>query len=200
LLKRGFKSKAEKLTTSLRQVLCPSNSDPLIGTKLAKHLQVRVSSANRIPRIPIEIMEQLWEADSTAWSAFTITHPQMSKWVLYNPTHSTGRHESNVMHEMAHILCEHEPSKFVTFEGCTFALRTCNPEQEEEANWLSGCLKLPRESLLWAVGSKMSNAQIAAHFVTSLDMVQFRRNVTGIDRQIQRQKIWANHPRRNKEG
>lgn len=197
MLKPGFKAKAEKVAVSLRQTLCPSNSEPLIGTKLAHHLQVKVSSTNRIPRIPTEIMEQLWEADCTAWSAFTITHPQQGKWVLYNPTHSTGRHESNVMHEISHILCEHEPSKFVTFEGCTFALRTCNPDQEEEANWLTGCLKLPRGSLLWAVRHRMSNEQIAEHFVTSLDMVQFRRNVTGVDIQIQRQKNKSNSFRRN---
>jgi hypothetical protein len=92
------------------------------------------------------------------------------------------------MHEIAHVLCEHEPSKFVTFNGCDFSLRTCNPEQEEEADWLCGCLKLPRESLLWAVRRGMTDEQIADHFVSSLDMVQFRRNVTGVDIQMKRSR------------
>jgi len=36
------------------------------------------------------------------------------------------------------------------------ALRTHNEEQEEEANWLAGCLLLPREALLLATPLKRS--------------------------------------------
>ncbi|MBZ0317915.1 MAG: ImmA/IrrE family metallo-endopeptidase [Anaerolineae bacterium] len=190
-MRRGFKADAERQALDLRQSLSLSIAVPLIGTQLAKHLEVLVSSANRIPRIPNEIREQLWEADNMSWSAFTISHEHKGKRVFYNPTHPRGRHESNVMHEISHILCNHAPSKFVTFENCDFSLRTCDPEQEEEADWFSGCLKLPRESLIWAVRQKMENEEIASHFVTSLEMVKFRRNVTGVDRQIQQgRKRW----------
>jgi Zn-dependent peptidase ImmA (M78 family) len=186
-LKHGFKAEAERQANSLRQALSLDSSSSLIGTKLAKYLEVRVSSAECIPRIPDEIRQQLWEADSKSWSAFTIDHEVKGKHVFYNPTHSRGRHESNVMHELSHLICKHPPSKFISFENCSFALRTCYIEQEEEADWLGACLKLPRESLIWAVKQGMNNSQIADHFVTSFDMVQFRRNVTGIDKQL---KAW----------
>lgn len=187
-MKHGFKAQAERQARSLRKALRLSTSTPLIGTQLAEHLGVRISSANGIPQIPPEIREQLWEVDNTSWSAFTISHVDHGKWVFYNPTHSRGRHESNVMHEISHVICDHEPSKFVTFNGCSLSLRTCDSEQEEEADWLCGCLKLPRESLLWAVRRGLTNEQIANHFVSSLDMVKFRRNVTGVDIQINRSR------------
>lgn len=187
-LRRGFKAHAERQANALRGALSLSISVPLLSTTLAKHLKVIVKSADCIPHIPIELRQQLWEADHIGWSAFTISNMNNGRFVFYNPKHSRGRHESDVMHEISHLLCDHQPSQFVTFEGCSFSLRTCDPEQEEEADWLSGCLKLPRQSLLWAVQQGMNNQQIADHFVSSLEMVQFRRNVTGVDIQIRRSR------------
>lgn len=183
-MRRGFKAQAAREANSLRAALSLSTSMPLTGIQLSKHLQVKVSSASQISQIPDEVRQQLWEADNGSWSAFTISHPTKGKCVFYNPTHSRGRHESNVLHEMSHLICGHPPSKFISFENCDFSLRTCRPEQEQEADWLGGCLKLPRESLLWALRKGMTNQEIAAYFITSLDMVQFRRNVTGVDRQL----------------
>lgn len=182
-MRHGFKAQAERQATSIREALALSPSNPLMGIQLSRHLSVRVSSASRIRHIPDEVREQLWETDNEGWSAFTISHPTRGTIVFYNPTHSRGRHESNVMHEMSHLICKHPPSKFISFEHCDFALRTCRPEEEEEADWLSGCLKLPRDSVVWAVRRGMTNQEIAAHFVTSLKMAEMRRNVTGVAKQ-----------------
>ena len=195
-MKHGFKAQAERKANALREQLRIPPSKPLLGKNLAKHLKVKIASADRLLSIesssenslilPEEFRQQLWENDTSSWSAFTISHEVAGTWIFYNPTHNKGRHESNVMHEISHIVCKHEPSKFMAFNNMAFSLRTCDAEQEEEADWLCGCLKLPRDGLLWAVRRKMSNSKIADHFVTSLEMVQWRRNKTGVDRQLKR--------------
>ncbi|MHB8630030.1 MAG: recombinase family protein [Aggregatilineales bacterium] len=157
-------------------------------TRLTSDAIEGITSARDIPKAPAEILTQLLQADPSSWSAFTIVHERKGTYIFYNPTHSKGRHESNVLHEISHLLCNHEPSKFVAFDGISYSLRTCNPEQEEEATWVCGCLKLPRKCLLWAVGQRMSNSDIAHHFLTNIDLVRFRRNVTGVDRQVGRRR------------
>ena len=105
--------------------------------------------------------------------------------VIHNPTHSPARQEADIMHEVAHVMCGHDPAEFVFLPGLPVLLRTYRKEDEEEAAWLGGCLQIPRMGLLWALTQGMiQNEQIAAHFVASVAMVRFRRNMTGVDRQL----------------
>ncbi len=90
------------------------------------------------------------------------------------------------MHELAHIWCRHQADLIEPAGRLPWATRTFNSEQEAEAAWLGGCLQVPREALLWFLQRRFDNAAIAAHFGASEEMVQFRRNTTGIDRQLQR--------------
>jgi Zn-dependent peptidase ImmA (M78 family) len=64
------------------------------------------------------------------------------------------------------------------------ALRTHNEEQEEEANWLAGCLLLPREALMFIRRGRMSDEGACSHYGVSLAMLRFRFNVTGVDVQL----------------
>jgi hypothetical protein len=65
-------------------------------------------------------------------------------------------------------------------------LREFKTEDEEEAEWLGGCLQIPREGLTWAISRGMTSKQVAEYFHASEEMVRFRRNMTGIDRQFKR--------------
>jgi Zn-dependent peptidase ImmA (M78 family) len=56
----------------------------------------------------------------------------------------------------------------------------CDPEQEEEANWLAGCLLLPRPLLLTAVRRGQSADELAAANGVSPQMAQFRLNASGV--------------------
>ncbi len=93
------------------------------------------------------------------------------------------------MHELSHVLCNHEPGNIIPRGVLPFATRTYDAAQEEEATWLGACLKLPREALIWAVRRGMSDRQIADHFLASTDLVRFRRGVTGVDLQIARRRV-----------
>jgi Zn-dependent peptidase ImmA (M78 family) len=73
--------------------------------------------------------------------------------------------------------------------GCLAKSLTCDVEQEEEADWLGGCLLLPRELLLKAARKEMTPADIAATYETSESMARFRLNASGVLVQLGRAKV-----------
>ena len=64
------------------------------------------------------------------------------------------------------------------------ALRTHNEEQEQEANWLAGCLLLPREALLLIRRKGSEDEDACAEYGVSPAMLRFRFNVTGVNAQL----------------
>ena len=82
-----------------------------------------------------------------AFSAATFHLPNGRTVAVFNPcSEDPGRTKSDIGHELAHILLDHDVREIQQLAGQTFI--TCNPEQEEEATWLAGCLLLPRPLLL----------------------------------------------------
>jgi IrrE N-terminal-like domain len=65
---------------------------------------------------------------------------------------------------------------------------TCDVEQEEEADWLGGCLLLPRELLLKAAFKGLSAQAISDKYKTSEPMARFRLNASGLLVQVGRAK------------
>lgn len=56
-------------------------------------------------------------------------------------------------------------------------------DEEQEANWLSRCLRLPRELLVRALKRGLDAAAIAERNTVSLQMADFRLRTTGVARQ-----------------
>jgi Zn-dependent peptidase ImmA (M78 family) len=92
------------------------------------------------------------------------------------------------MHELAHIICEHKVSDEILNTGLIGFLRNHDVQQENEAEWLGSCLQLPRPALVWALKEKMNNGEIAEYFNASEEMVRYRINITGVNKQIERWK------------
>ena len=82
-----------------------------------------------------------------------------------------GRRNSDVAHELAHILLVHELSRVETIGESTFL--SCDPQQKEEAGWLAGCLLLPRELLLREARRGRRASAIAEEYQVSEDMAVF---------------------------
>lgn len=187
-MRRGYKTWAEKVSVEQRKLSSLRAEEPLPARLLADRLEVAVLTPEQIPGITPVILHCLLVTDPESWSAATFTR-NGSTLVIYNPTHSVKRQESDLMHELAHVLCEHQPSLLSQIHPSLPALRSYNPIQEEEAVWLGGCLQLPRPALLWAIGKGMDNAAIVKHYCASDDLVRFRRQMTGVERQARRRRV-----------
>ncbi len=178
--RRGFKANAEKTSLILRKELGLKPFEKLCGFDLAHHLSINVSDPVSIG-LP-ENEARLLMDKSSGWSAVTINFENKQKLIIHNVLHSKKRQQSNLMHEMAHLLCEHEFPKLGVVGG-SLQMRHYSKEQEAEAEWLGGSLQLPRQALSFWLKKDYSLNEIADYFEASKQMVRFRYNVTGLSKQ-----------------
>ena len=157
--------------------------------QLAKHLNVEVIPADHlIDRARLEELERLQPG---AFSAATFHLPDGRIIAVYNPCNEDpGRTNSDIGHELAHILLDHDVREIQQIAGHTFI--TCNPEQEEEATWLAGCLLLSRPLLLREAYTGTSAEAIAAKYQVSPHMARFRLNTSGVLLQARRARANRN--------
>lgn len=182
--KRGFKKWADDEALRLRRELDLNDMSPLCAFKLCEHLNIPLWEPKHVRGLSSEEITILLESGSTQWSAATIPLSKEKSLIIHNPNHSPARQQSNLMHEIAHILCGHEVSEERKATGLSGFLRNHDEEQENEAEWLGACLQLPRPALIWALKRKMKIDQIAEHFSASVEMVRYRINITGVKKQL----------------
>jgi len=182
-LKRGFKAQAERLAKKYREDLNIHPCGPLSAFKLAEHLEVPVYKATEFLRLQEEanLLSGLLGTDC-GWSALTMITKAENRIIIYNPFHSDARQQSDLMHELAHIICKHQRNETQYPFEIPIGMREFNEEQEEEAKCLGSTLQLAIPCLLWASKRNMSYTEIADYFHSSIDMVKYRMNMTGIAR------------------
>ena len=76
----------------------------------------------------------------------------------------------------------------------TWTLRSFDEQQEREAAWLSGCLLLPRPALLLITRLNLSPLEAAERYGVSQQMLKFRKQVTGVARQVRSRKESKSRP------
>ena len=96
---------------------------------------------------------------------------------------TTGRRASDIMHELAHLILSHQPATVVMSQDGSFAMRSYDQAQEDEANWLAWCILLPREALMHCRRLNHSTAQIAEAYDVTETLVNFRLRMTGVESQ-----------------
>ena len=180
---RGFKSWAERTAQNFRHDFGLQFYSPLEPALLATHLDVRLCTPKEIPALPKKMIDQLLVHDPSGWSAVSI-YQQDRGLVIYNPTHSKGRQASDIMHELAHLILDHKPASVVMSHDGTFAMRSYDQKQEDEANWLAWCLLLPRDALARCARGAVSVEAIAEQYGVSKTLVNFRLRVTGVHAQV----------------
>ncbi|AQX01474.1 ImmA/IrrE family metallo-endopeptidase [Elizabethkingia anophelis] len=180
-LKRGFKAEAERISVRLREAMGIHPCARLCAFKLAEHLNLRVFKATDFlsDEKSISLLEGT-NGYSNEWSALTMINKDDERIIIYNPFNSEARQQSDLMHEIAHILCKHELSNETFGFKIPFGMREYNPIQEEEAKCLGASLQLSKPSLLWSRKRKLTNEQISQEFNASIEMVRYRMAMTGI--------------------
>ena len=86
------------------------------------------------------------------------------------------------------MIRDHEPSQIILSATGEFAMRSFDPKQEDEANWLSGALLLPRDALMQCREAGKTSEQIAHQYGVSTALTNCRLRVTGIEQQFSRRK------------
>ena len=179
--KYGFKAHAERLSEKFRAELHISKFDPLDAFKLAEHLKIPIRSIDEFSGLISE--EQMTTLRNTAkFSAMWIPNGDGEKIIIHNNYHSDKRQQSNIMHELSHIILDHRISDETARLCFLYNLPYYNIEHEEEAKYLGGALQITRPGLLWAVKRK-TEEQISDFYNASEDMVRYRLNITGVLRQ-----------------
>lgn len=182
-MRRGFKTEAERLAERTRANMGLLPHDRLMLSGLASHLNFEIIPADRlVDRARLEALESLQPG---AFSAATFHLPGRTV-AVYNPLSEQARTNSDLAHEAAHIVLNHDVREIQQIAGHTFL--TCNPEQEEEANWLAGCLLLPRALLLREAYAATSADTLAAKYEVSVHMARFRLNASGVLLQVRRRQ------------
>jgi Zn-dependent peptidase ImmA (M78 family) len=178
-MRRGFKALAERKAAAARERLGISLEAPLDSAALADVHGIAVRSADSL--VGIERLEQLEAIQPGSFSACTFDLPR-GKVIVVNPLSTPQRTQSDIAHEVSHILLEHQV-RTVERVG-DFSFFSCDSEEEQEANWLAGCLLLPRPLLVKNLRQGRTIEDIARNFNVSVEMAAFRVRATGALRQV----------------
>lgn len=190
-LRRGFKTWCENAARGYRRELGLLPIAPLDPRALARHLGITIWRPADIPAIDRKDVHHLTVTARASWSAATLRNGDASL-IIINDGHSVTRQNNSLAHEIGHIVLCHEPAKmYVTPDGLMM-LSEYNALHEEEATWFAGTILVPRDALLDVVKRGIPDEEAAAYFGVSVDLLQMRRNRTGVDIQLSRRRgTWA---------
>jgi Zn-dependent peptidase ImmA (M78 family) len=185
MFRRGFKTSSEETALKIRRKLQLAPTAPIDPAAIAEVLAVPILKPEELNELPDNVRGRLQRENSDAWSAITVSDGK-NHLIVLNPTHASTRNNSSLAHEIAHLILGHEPSIMFVMPQSGIALRTHNKEQEDEANWLAGCILLPRDALLQIRRLGLTDAQVCTEYGVSPAMFRFRINATGVDVQVRR--------------
>jgi hypothetical protein len=185
VFERGFKTWCEKYATEKRVALGQLATAPLDTNALAASLGVKVRTPLDIPNIGKDTLDVLLRSDGTqsCWSAVTLVSGSR-KVVILNSSHSLARQASDLTHELAHIIRGHTAQEVDITPDGLMLLKNYDKVQEEEADWLSGCLLLPRDALIAIKRRQIEVATSATEYGVSVKMLNYRMAASGVNRQF----------------
>lgn len=184
-LRRGFKSEAERLSLEIRRELGLGPIDRLQPAVLADHLGIPVVSLLSLTRYGAaqESITHLTSNGRSEFSAMTVVRESF-RLIVFNPAHSRGRRANSVVHELSHVILEHEPHGAIGPSGC----RRWDQRMESEADWLAGALLVPRPAALRIVRQSTPIHEAASAYGVSTSLLQWRLNQTGARLQVERER------------
>lgn len=176
----GFKARTERIAAEQRVLLGLDAHVPLPVSELAAHHGALIKIPEQEPGLKPESLQALSKFHDR-WSAITVRTPD-GPVIVNNPLHNEGRQNSNVTHEIAHLVLRHTPGALQTIFGCI--MRDFDEGQESEAARLGETLLVPRAALAWAARRRMDVPMAARWLGASEELVRYRANLTGVKRQF----------------
>lgn len=107
--------------------------------------------------------------------------------ILFNESRSRARQESDIMHELAHLLREHKGDALEL--NADISLRSLNEDHEQEAKWLGAALQIPETGIMHHARLGNTAEQVADIYGASLQMATYRWNMLGVSRRLHFEKL-----------
>jgi len=183
MFRRGLKKWCEDESLELRSELGVRPQDPIDLDKIAEKYKSKVIHPSEVPGLQPEDLDNLLNHHAGAWSAVTIASRPVSLIIL-NSAHSLGRMNSSLAHELSHLILDHEPSNISVSHDGLLILSNYDKICEAEADWLGGCLLLPRPALLYIKSNYKMISAAAKKYGVSTQMLTWRMNISGVNRQF----------------
>ncbi len=167
--RRGFVKEAEEYALEFRQELGLANASPLMAIEIADLLEIPVWNLSDHPTIPTHIKDYFFGIGRDHFSASTLNDGSY-KEIIHNDSHHPNRQNSNIAHELAHILLGHPPKPPMSEDGC----RNFSKRMEREAHDLGFTLLVPKPAALVAVEDFEDINDACEYFGVSKQLLEFR--------------------------
>lgn len=187
LLRRGFKTWCENAARGYRREFGLDPMSALDPRLLASKLGVIIWKPSDVPGLSPKALRQLIKTDPDGWSAVTICLEGRCL-IITNDTHSDERQNNSLMHELSHVVLEHNAAKVFVSPAGQMLLSEYDKVQEEEADCLSSTLLVPRDVLLELLSKGYDEKRVAAHFSVTKELIRMRVNLTGVRKQLGNRK------------
>lgn len=175
--KRGFKTKAEELAIYYREKLRLSPFKPLCAFKLASYMEIPVFSVEDAFQGNELNPHFALMNDTSKFNALWMPNEDGDKIIIHNQNHSSQRQQSNLMHELSHIILEHSIPEDIGKICHKFNLHYYSKQHELEARFLGACLQITTPSIRWVIKEKWTEDEISHYYNASLEMVRYRINI-----------------------
>lgn len=169
------KAALQRLAAAVRAELGLADTEPFDPHLWSREYGVPFLAIDELP-ISDAARDRFTRDAPELWSA-ALLRDGSGHVVVYNQAHSTVRVRSNLAHEAAHLVAEHQltPAWLDRQGKCSGTTRA----QETEAAELAGALLVPadRARALAIRGTDPSN--VAVQYGVSVDMARWRLDVSG---------------------
>jgi transcriptional regulator with XRE-family HTH domain len=182
------KDEMEMMAMAFRQDLGLSDQKALEPFRL-KIEGVDIRGLDEIVGIEQQIKDHLLNAGQHDWSAMSVPlEIGTDRWsVIRNSAQSNKRQRVSVLEEIWHILLGHKLTritKVANVYGRTFA-----EVEEHDAYYLAAATLLPPSIIRQLVQEKQSISEIATHYGTTSDLIEYRIKRLGLWRQYKGLKV-----------
>ena len=194
LIPKGFKSNAESQAINIRKklglsttVACPARSVARLYNTIVTPLQAFAEVVENNPYASFPSVDKvrgsvgLLTSQDCNFSALALIINDY-RIIIYNGSHSLARQESDIMHELAHIICGHSGDCLQL--SAEIGLREYNDQYEQEAKWFGSVLQIPERGLFKLAKGGYTTKQIATIYGASEEMATYRRRILAIDRRL----------------
>ncbi|MEC7760876.1 MAG: ImmA/IrrE family metallo-endopeptidase [Pseudomonadota bacterium] len=171
--KYGFKAEAERYAEEFRGELNLEPHAPLCPRKLADHLEVPIFGIKTNSCLPPEIPNYWATHPDDPFSGLIISDGSY-KEIHHNDFSHPRRQNSDLAHELAHIILGHDMDVPIKENG----ERAYDRNIEEEAKWFGATLLLPKKATVFMVMNSYSRPQIESEYQVSWQLYQYRVGVT----------------------